>query len=113
MVEGNEAFQPGLTGNENDPDTGHHPYVRHVRLGWHRDKYGQWVPDAEDESHWEVICRQCGDTEGPVDEQPKSAKEVRGPYPTHHKAEHAAKKHERKFAPPLRWLPGDVPLPRL
>ena len=89
MAPGYDALEPGYTGNENDPDHQHSPYVRHIHLAWHRDHFGQWVSESWDDSKWEVICRECGDTEGPGDEQSPGVRELRGPY-SKHKAEHAA-----------------------
>jgi len=106
---GNEAFEPGCTGNENDDPTQlHQPYVRHVHTDWHRDEYGQWVSETWDESRWEVICAECGDNEGPSEDQSPAIQQFRGPYPTEHKAVHVANVHERKSNPELRWLPGST-----
>ena len=108
---GQDAFQPGYTGNENDPPA-HLPYVRHDHTGWRHDKYGQWVSDAQDEAQWEVVCTACGDNEGPVDQQSEGVRKLRGPYPAEHKARHAARKHEKETTTPIRWLPGSAtPMP--
>jgi len=109
---GRDAFQPGYTGNENDSDPVHLPYVRHVHLGWRHDQYGRWVSDQEDEAQWEVVCIQCGDDEGPADRQTPGVQRLRGPYPSRHKARHAAGRHEAETNAPTRWIPGSaVPLP--
>jgi len=102
----------GSTGNENDSDPVHLPYVRHVHMGWRHDEYGRWASDQEDESHWEVVCVQCGDDEGPADQQPASIQQLRGPYPSEHKARHAARTHEKSLNSSPRWTPGSaVPFP--
>jgi len=106
MTPGYDALEPGYTGNENDADHRHDPYVRHVHLAWYRDQFGQWASDSWDDSQWEVICRECGDSEGHADEETAEVRALRGPYPTKHKAEHAAHRHEREFSTPLRWMPG-------
>ena len=105
----NDAFEPGYTGNENEDLTQlHRPYVRHVHTDWRRDNYGRWVSETWDESKWEVICAECGDNEGPSEVQGPAIQQFRGPYPTEHKAVHAAHAHERKSNPRLRWLPGST-----
>jgi len=99
----------GSTGNENDSEPVHAPYVRHVHMGWSHDQYGRWV-SSQDESQWEVVCIQCGDDEGPADEQTESLRQLRGPYPSQHKARHAARTHEGEMNASARWIPGgDVP----
>jgi hypothetical protein len=110
---GHDAFEPGYTGNENDDPTHlHRPYVRHVHTDWRRDNYGRWVSETWDQSKWEVICTECGDDEGPAEDQSPVIQQFRGAYPTEHKALHAAHAHERKSNPALRWLPGStVPPP--
>jgi len=107
-----DAFEPGYTGNENDPGPRHLPGVRHLRVGWRTDAHGQWVADAIDESQWEVVCVQCGDDDGPADRLLPDVRTLRGPYPSRHRAEHAARRHEREMSPAVRWVPGSaVPPP--
>ena len=101
-------MEPGLTGNENDPDEGHYPFVRHVRLSWRKDQDGQWTSDEFDNSQWEVVCPQCGDTDGPAEDQNGEACTLRGPYSSHHHAQHVANKHTKEWATPIRWLPGSA-----
>ena len=81
------------------PAGGHYPYARPVRTGWTRDATGRWVASGEDPHEWEVFCEQCGDADGPADGQPTPAREIRGPYPSKHKAVHAAKKHFDRMRP--------------
>ena len=110
---GEDALQPGYTGNENnDPQSLHRPYVRHVHTGWHRDKYGRWESDTWDDALWEVICAKCGDDEGPADQQKATIQKLRGPYPSHHKAEHAAHLHEKEANPGIRWTSGSTVPPQ-
>jgi len=88
---GYDAYEPGYTGNENDDLAHlHRPYVRHVQT----------------DSRWEVICAECGDNEGPSEDQSPAIQQLRGPYPTEHKAERAAHAHERESNPRRRWIPG-------
>ena len=65
-----------------------------------------------DESRWEVICAECGDNEGPSEDQNPVIQQFRGPYPSEHKALHVAHAHERKSNPELRWLPGSTGFPQ-
>ena len=75
------------------PDHSHYPYARHVHIGWSRDPLGQWVSATEDESQWEVVCPQCGDTDGPAEGQSKSVRTLRGPYPNKRKAQRVVRQH--------------------
>ena len=106
MVSGRDAIEPGLTGNENDDTQEHFPYVRSRRTAWRRDAQGNWISDGDDESQWEVICAQCGDGAGPIDEEDEGVRLLRGPYATKHTAKHAANEHAKKWAPPTTWIPG-------
>lgn len=105
---GDDALQPGYTGNETDSDPVHLPYVRHVHTSWRHDEYGRWVADGQEDSRWEVVCVQCGDDEGPADRQAGAIKELRGPYATKRKAGHAARRHEQETVNPVRWIPGSA-----
>jgi hypothetical protein len=78
---------------EQAPFSGHYPYARPLRTGWTRNASGHWEASAEDPHQWEVFCEQCGDTDGPADDQPDPARSIRGPYPSKHRAEHVAKRH--------------------
>ena len=71
----------------------HFPSARRLPLGWHQDQNGTWVSAKEDERRWEVFCRECGDTDGPVETQTEVVQRLRGPYPSEHKAKHVATKH--------------------
>jgi len=71
----------------------HFPYARRLRLGWRHDADGRWISDLEDERLWEVLCAECGDTDGPADKQTEQIRHLRGPYSSEHKAKHVAKKH--------------------
>ena len=59
----------------------HFPYARRLLLGWHKGQNGTWVSAEEDERNWEVLCRECGDTDGPAEEQSKAVQRLRGPTP--------------------------------
>ena len=78
----------------------HFPGVRALRSGWHKDAAGAWESTAVDPGRWEVVCRQCGDTDGPVDAQPEAARQLRGPYSSKRRAGRAAVKHFKHFADP-------------
>ncbi len=83
-----------------DPDptieSGHFPYARPLRLGWQQDASGQWTAASEDHKLWEVFCAECGDTDGPADQQSPVVQRLRGPYQSEHRAKHAATKHFEK-----------------
>jgi len=112
MAAGSDVARSADPGDENDPEHQHYPYVRHVRVALHRDGYGQWMSESWENSQWEVICAECGDTEGPLDEQTVEVRRLRGPYVSRHKAERAAHGHERREDIPLRWTPGSAsPIP--
>lgn len=83
-----------------EPDTSHYPYARPLRGGWQKQLDGKWECTIEDQHEWEVICEQCGDRSGRVEDQPESARELRGPYDSKHKATHVAKKHFDRFRTP-------------
>ena len=56
---------------------------------------GRWTLDLrrEDEQFWEAFCAQCGDTDGPAENQTEPVQRLRGPYHDEHKAKRAATKH--------------------
>ena len=74
----------------------HLPYVRRVRTGWHVDEHRQVVAESWNDTEWDVICRECGDTEGPTEDQAVDVQKLRGPYSRKHKARREAHRHERK-----------------
>jgi hypothetical protein len=78
-------------------DGGHFPYARQVRIGWHHDAAGAWAYDGVDAHLWEVFCQQCGDTDGPAEDQVPAVRELRGPYRHERSAKHAANKHFSAF----------------
>ncbi len=69
------------------------PYARRLRIGWRTDADGCWISDLEDERLWEVFCAECGDTDGPADNQTEPIRQLRGPYSSEHKAKHVATNH--------------------
>ena len=81
---------------------------RHIHMGWQHDQFGRWVSDREDEAQWEVVCVQCGDDEGPADWQTPGVQRLCGPYPSRHKARHAAGRHEAETNVPTRGIPGSA-----
>ncbi|MDN5749740.1 MAG: hypothetical protein L0H64_14675 [Pseudonocardia sp.] len=48
---------------------------------------------------YEVICPDCGDSGGPLDEQPETAQGVRGPYADVAAAKRAMERHTGVVAP--------------
>jgi hypothetical protein len=71
----------------------HFPYARRLHLGWHQNVDGRWIAAREDEHRWEVICAECGDTDGPAENQSIPVQRLRGPYVSKHRATHAATRH--------------------
>ena len=67
-----------------------------------------WESDACDDTPWEVVCAECGDDEGPAQEQSGSVRKLRGPYRNKHKAQRVAHRHERRESGPLGWIPGST-----
>jgi hypothetical protein len=86
-LDATETAGAGSTGHR------HFPYARRLRIAWHQDASGNWTFDREDEGLWEVFCAECGDTDGPADNQTEPIQRLRGPYSGEHKAKRAAKKH--------------------
>lgn len=87
------TWLPRQHDNSAPPVFGHHPYARPLQSGWDKDAAGHWNSSGTDAHSWEVICPECGDTDGPIEEQPDAVKARRGPFASKHKAEHAATKH--------------------
>ena len=75
------------------PIPGHHPYARPLQTDWKRNDAGRWESGGTDPHRWEVVCQECGDSDGPIEVQSVAVKARRGPYASKHKAEHAATKH--------------------
>jgi hypothetical protein len=79
---------------EADSDRHHHfPYARRLRLAWRLEADGFWTFNGEDKRLWEVFCAECGDTDGPAENQTDPIQRLRGPYSSEHKAKHVAEKH--------------------
>jgi hypothetical protein len=85
--------QKNNSGADEHPFSGHHPYARPLQTGWTQDAAGHWESSGADVHSWEVICEECGDTDGPAETQSEEVRGRRGPYSSKHKAEHAATKH--------------------
>ncbi len=77
-----------------DPDEGHYPHERPLQGGWKQLPDGQWISTTEDEHKYEVICKQCGDNGGRIEDQPEPAKELRGPYSSWRMARYAWSRHK-------------------
>ena len=92
-----DAMGTADAASESGPDPQHYPYARKVRTGWHHDAAGKWAHDGVDDHLWEVFCQQCGDTDGPAENQEPPVRQLRGPYRHKHGAEHAANKHFKAF----------------
>jgi hypothetical protein len=71
----------------------HFPYARRLHLGWRQNADALWVSDKDDERRWEVISAECGDTDGPAENQTEQIRHLRGPYSSEHRAKQVAKKH--------------------
>jgi hypothetical protein len=81
------SAEPGSDGHR------HFPYARRLRTEWSRGPDGGWVAAAEDARLWEVFCAECGDTDGPANEQSDAVQQLRGPYKSQRHARHVATKH--------------------
>ena len=86
---------PNNSGQDTHPLSGHCPYARPLHGGWKKNPAGHWQSTSEDDSKWEVVCEECGDTDGPIELQTEKVRSLRGPYPTKHQAEHVAKIHRK------------------
>jgi hypothetical protein len=64
-----------------------------MRLSWYRGPDDGWAFDGEDRRKWEIICEQCGDTDGPADLQSLEVQLLRGPYKNKRKAKSAEIDH--------------------
>jgi hypothetical protein len=89
------GFRQGARETAGAERDGHHhfPHARRLRVGWRVEDDGHWTYDREDEHLWEVLCAECGDTDGPSDNQREPARRLRGPYASEHKAKHTASRH--------------------
>jgi hypothetical protein len=66
------------------------------------------MSESWETSQWEVVCVECGDTEGPASEQTDEVRKLRGPYESRHKAQRVAHRHERREDVPFSWTPGSA-----
>lgn len=75
----------------------HLPIARPMPTGWTRAADGGWTSAGVDAHLWEVFCAECGDTDGPADQQSPFIQQLRGPYRHEHHARRVAKKHEEEY----------------
>lgn len=75
----------------------HLPIVRQMPTGWTKAADGTWSSTGIDEHLWEVFCAECGDSDGPANEQPPLLQQLRGPYRHEHHAHRVAKRHEEEY----------------
>lgn len=71
----------------------HHPGARRMPIEWARSATGEWVAGDIDATRWEVFCEECGDTDGPADQQSPAVQELRGPYRHEHEARRVERRH--------------------
>ena len=88
--------RPGI---ESTTTAGHYALCRALRLEWFRNHHGEWHWHGTDSRSWEVICTQCGDTDGPPAEESDEVQLLRGPYSLERAREMAAY-HSSGMAPP-------------
>jgi len=96
-LEGEVKAAMDAAAGRSGPDYRHYPYARQARLSWYQDAAGEWAYRDLDAHLWEVFCEQCGDTDGPAENQEAKVQHLRGPYRSKHQAKHAAGKHYRSF----------------
>jgi len=66
--------------------------VRRVRLGWH-EAGGGWRYEDVSRDMWEIICRDCGDTQGPPQHQNAAVRRLRTPVTGRDRALKALQQH--------------------
>jgi hypothetical protein len=71
----------------------HFPGARRLLLGWQHATDGSWASTGVDPKRWEVHCAECGDTDGPAEQQSAAVQQLRGPYRNEHHARRAADEH--------------------
>jgi hypothetical protein len=71
----------------------HFPLARPLQLRWSRGVDGQWVSAKQHRRKWEIVCPQCGDTDGPTDQQSSAVQRLRGPYAREWRAKAAKNAH--------------------
>lgn len=75
----------------------HLPTVRPMPVGWTRAADGTWASSGVDDQLWEVFCAECGDFDGPADQQSPDVQKLRGPYSREHHAHRVAKEHAEQY----------------
>lgn len=83
-----------------EPDDLHHfPAVRNFPLDWHKGT-DAWTFESVDPRLWEVVCAECGDDDGPAEQQAAQIRRLRGPYDSERLAKRVARRHRRSGAIP-------------
>ena len=90
---------------------GHYAVCRPVRLAWFENDHGEWHWQQSDNQLWEVVCAQCGDSDGPPDLEPAEIQQLRGPYPHEHAREVVIYHAAGGVHPPLFRFDGASPGP--
>lgn len=62
-----------------------------TKMSWSVDN-GSWLIH-EWSKQFEVVCPECGDNDGPFDQQPTEVRAVRGPHPDEHVGTRALRRH--------------------
>jgi hypothetical protein len=78
-----------------DTPVQHFPYIQALQLEWERTPTG-FKPHRQDPNRFEVICARCGDSDGPIYNQPAACQRLRGPYDSRRSAMRAARNHQRE-----------------
>jgi hypothetical protein len=71
----------------------HTPSTRIQPASYTREDDGWRVTYHDDPNVWEVICPDCGDDGGPIENQSAEVRTLRGPYPTKDEAWRVVVKH--------------------
>jgi hypothetical protein len=78
-----------------DTPVQHFPYIQPLQLEWEQTPTG-FKPHRQDPNRFEVICARCGDSDGPIYNQPAACQRLRGPYDSRRSAMRAARNHQRE-----------------
>lgn len=66
-----------------------------------RSDFGSRPPKTN--RKWEVVCTQCGDTDGPAEGQSETIRTLRGPYSSKRKAQRVVRQHARHNREDRPW----------